>query len=577
MQLFKSYYPYIRGSRTRCLLAPLFKMLEAVLELFTPLVVARMIDQGIAAENKVYVVKMVGLLALFAAVGLAFSLTAQYFAASASVSFVQRLKSALFDRTIRLTDAQTNAVGVPTLIARMTGDMDTVQNGVNLSLRLLLRSPFVVVGAMIMAFTVDAKAAVTFAVVIPLLSLIVFGILFATIPLYDRIRTALDSVLSTARESLIGVRVLRAFRVEAMQTAEFKNKNDRLTRLQETTGRISALLNPLTVILIDLAIAVLIYIGAVRVDRGLLTQGAVVALYNYMAQILIELIKFANLVITITKSIACARRIGSVLEMPARQKTDGAEQGAGSEAIRFDHVTFAYENAGDATLRDVSFSVRRGETVGVIGATGSGKSTLIDLIPGFYSVSDGSVSVLGVNIKDWDPRALREKIAIVPQKSQLVKGTVRSNLLWGNPNATDEMLIEALQAAQAYEFVMEKGGLDAPVGQAGNGFSGGQRQRLCIARALVRHADILILDDSFSALDYVTDAAVRRGIAQACRDTTVVIVSQRTSSILHADQILLMEDGVCTVGTHDSLLRTSSVYHEIHRTQFEEEATADEA
>lgn len=577
MQLFKIYYPYIRGSRTRCLLAPLFKMLEAVLELFTPLVVARMIDQGIAAENKVYVVKMVGLLALFAAIGLAFSLTAQYFAASASVSFVQRLKSALFDRTIRLTDAQTNAVGVPTLIARMTGDMDTVQNGVNLSLRLLLRSPFVVVGAMIMAFTVDAKAAVTFAVVIPLLSLIVFGILFATIPLYDRIRTALDSVLSTARESLIGVRVLRAFRVEAMQTAEFKNKNDRLTRLQETTGRISALLNPLTVILIDLAIAVLIYIGAVRVDRGLLTQGAVVALYNYMAQILIELIKFANLVITITKSIACARRIGSVLEMPARQKTDGAEQGAGSEAIRFDHVTFAYENAGDATLRDVSFSVRRGETVGVIGATGSGKSTLIDLIPGFYSVSDGSVSVLGVNIKDWDPRALREKIAIVPQKSQLVKGTVRSNLLWGNPNATDEMLIEALQAAQAYEFVMEKGGLDASVGQAGSGFSGGQRQRLCIARALVRHADILILDDSFSALDYVTDAAVRRGIAQACRDTTVVIVSQRTSSILHADQILLMEDGVCTVGTHDSLLRTSSVYREIHRTQFEEEATADEA
>ncbi|MBR4726407.1 MAG: ABC transporter ATP-binding protein [Clostridia bacterium] len=574
MRLLKLFAPYLRGSRAQCVLAPLFKMSEAVLELLTPLVVARMIDQGIAAGDRNYILKMVGLLALFAAAGLAFSLTAQYFAARASVSFVQRLKSALFDRAVRLPDAQTDAIGVPTLIARMTGDMDTVQNGVNLSLRLLLRSPFVVVGAMIMAFTVDAKAAVTFAVVIPLLSLIVFGILYATIPLYDRIRSALDGVLSTAREGLIGVRVLRAFRVEHRQTEEFKAKNDRLTRLQESTGRISALLNPLTVILIDLAVAVLIYAGAVRVDRGLLTQGAVVALYNYMAQILIELIKFANLVITITKSVACARRIGTVLELPVERQTGSVTNGAGNDAIRFDHVTFAYENAGEATLRDVSFTVRRGETVGIIGATGAGKSTLIDLIPGFYTTDKGEVFVLGENVKDWSPQALRARIAIVPQKSRLVKGTVRSNLLWGDPAATDKALIEALKTAQAYEFVMEKGGLDAPVGQAGSGFSGGQRQRLCIARALVRHADLLILDDSFSALDYVTEAAVRRGIAQTCADTTVVIVSQRTSSILHADRILLMEEGVCTVGTHESLLRSSAVYREIHQTQFEEEATA---
>ena len=577
MHFLKLFAPYLRGSRLRCVLAPLFKMLEAVLELFTPLVVARMIDLGIGAGDKNYVFKMVGLLALFAAVGLAFSLTAQYFAAGASVSFTQRLRSALFDRAVHLTDPQTNAVGVPTLIGRMTGDMDTVQTGVNLSLRLLLRSPFVVAGAMIMAFTVDANAAVTFAVVIPLLSLIVFGILIATIPLYDRIRSALDGVLLTARESLNGVRVLRAFRVERLLTKEFKEKNDRLTRLQEATGRISALLNPLTILLIDLAIAILIYRGAVRVDRGLLTQGAVVALYNYMAQILVELIKFANLVITITKSIACARRIGSVLELPAAPRTGSASEGDGAEAIRFDHVTFTYENAGDATLRDVSFCVRRGETVGIIGATGSGKSTLIDLIPAFYTAEKGDVFVFGKNTKDWDPASLRKKIAIVPQRSQLVKGTVRSNLLWGDPNATEAAMIEALKIAQAYDFVMEKGGLDAPVGQAGGGFSGGQRQRLCIARALVRQAELLILDDSFSALDYVTDAAVRRGISQACRDTTVVIVSQRTSSILHADQILLLEDGVCTPGTHASLMRTSSVYREIHLTQFEEEATAHEA
>ncbi|MBQ6266688.1 MAG: ABC transporter ATP-binding protein [Clostridia bacterium] len=574
MRLFKLFAPYLRGSRTQCVLAPLFKMSEAVLELLTPLVVARMIDQGIAAGDRNYIIKMVGLLALFAAVGLAFSLTAQYFAAHASVSFVQRLKSALFDRAVRLTDAQTDAVGVPTLIARMTGDMDTVQNGVNLSLRLLLRSPFVVAGAMIMAFTVDARAAVTFAVVIPLLSLIVFGILYATIPLYDRIRAALDGVLSTAREGLIGVRVLRAFRVEHRQTEEFKEKNERLTRLQIATGRISALLNPLTVILIDLAVAVLIYVGAVRVDRGLLTQGAVVALYNYMAQILIELIKFANLVITITKSVACARRIGGVLDLPVEKQTGGVTTGAGEEAIRFDHVTFTYENAGEATLRDVSFTARRGETVGVIGATGAGKSTLIDLIPGFYKTERGDVFVLGANVKDWDPQALRSRIAIVPQKSRLVKGTVRSNLLWGDPDASEDTLIEALKVAKAYDFVMEKGGLDAPVGQAGSGFSGGQRQRLCIARALVRHAEILILDDSFSALDYVTEAAVRRGIARSCKDTTVVIVSQRTSSILHADRILLMEEGACTVGTHASLLQMSDVYREIHRTQFEEEAAA---
>lgn len=573
MRLIRLFSPYLRGSRLQCVLAPLFKMLEAALELFTPLIVARLIDRGIAAGDRRCVLAMSGVLVLFAAVGLAFSITAQFFAANASVSFVQRLKDALFARAVRLSDAQTNAVGVPTLIGRMTGDMDTVQNGVNLFLRLLLRSPFVVVGAMVMAFTVDAKAAVTFAVVIPLLSLIVFGILIATIPLYRRIRSALDALLSSAREGLIGVRVLRAFRVEKRQTAEFNDKNETLTKLQEATGKISALLNPLTIILIDLAVAVLIYIGAVRVDRGALTQGAVVALYNYMAQILVELIKFANLVITMTKSIACAHRIGDLLSLPA-EETDGHESTPKGETIvSFDHVSFSYALAGEPTLRDVTFSIRRGETVGIIGATGAGKSTLIDLIPAFYLPTAGSVKVFGTETKDWDLQALRDQIAIVPQTSRLVKGTVRSNLLWGDADATDETLLQALRIAQAYDFVMEKGGLDAPVGQAGSGFSGGQRQRLCIARALVRQARLLILDDSFSALDYVTDAAVRRGISEFCRDTTVIIVSQRTSSILHADKILLMEEGGCTVGTHASLLADSDVYREIHQTQFEE-ATA---
>lgn len=572
---------YLKGSRLQCVLAPLFKMFEAILELFVPLVVAAIIDQGIANSDKPYIFKMCAVLVLLGAVGLAFSITAQYFAAKASTAFVKRLKHALFAHIGRLSYEKSDSVGTSTLITRMTGDMDSVQSGLNLTLRLLLRSPFVVIGAMIMAFTVDSKAALTFVVVIPALSVVVFGIMLFCIPLYKKVRAALDKVLCTARESLVGARVVRAFCKEDEQVEEFKERNDALTVIQEYTGRISALLNPVTCIIINIGIAALIYVGAIRVDTGIITQGAVVALYNYMSQILVELIKFANLIISITKSVACAGRISAVLGMEIEDGNKGtahwrAENDTNVETdyVEFRDVSFAYAGAGENSLENVSFSVRRGETVGIIGSTGSGKTTLVNLIPAFYRASAGEVLVGGSNVNEIPLEELRSKIAVVPQKAVLFKGTVRDNMLWGNPDASDEEITKALEIAQAAQFVAEKQGLDTPVEQGGRNFSGGQRQRLSVARALVKKAKILILDDSSSALDYATDAAMRKAIAEVQGETAVFIVSQRTSSIMHADKIVVLDDGAAAVGTHEELLKNNAVYREIHLSQFDGEVSA---
>ncbi len=568
----KSLFKYLKGSRLQCVLAPLFKMFEAILELFVPLVVAGIIDKGIVASDKNYIIKMCGVLVLLGAVGLAFSVTAQFFSAQAAVGFTKRLKHAVFGHIGRFSCSQIDKAGTSTLITRMTGDMDSVQNGLNLTLRLLLRSPFVVIGAMIMAFTVDSKAAMTFVVVIPALSVVVFGIMFLCIPLYKKVRVALDKVLCTARESLTGAKVIRAFCKEDEQIAEFEERNDALTKIQEYTGKISALMNPVTCIIINIGIAVLIYIGAIRVDTGIITQGAVVALYNYMSQILVELVKFANLIISITKSVACAGRISAVLETPVEsgEGTAQIDEKAGN-IVEFRNVSFMYDGAGENSLENISFSVKKGETVGIIGGTGSGKTTLVNLIPAFYKATSGEVLVGGADVKDISTEELRRKIAVVPQKAMLFKGTIKENMLWGKPDATDEEINKALEIAQATDFVAQKdGGINAAVEQGGRNFSGGQRQRLSVARALIKKADILILDDSSSALDYATDASMRKAIEANQGDTAVFIVSQRTSSIMHADKIILLDDGVASVGTHEELLKTNAVYKEIHLTQFEE-------
>ncbi len=572
----KKLLKYLKGSRTLCVLAPLFKMFEAILELFVPIVVAKIIDTGIVSGDKTYILKMCALLVLLGAVSLAFSLTAQFFAAKASVSFVKRLKHAVFAHIGRFSYEKLDSLGTSTLITRMTGDMDSVQNGLNLTLRLLLRSPFVVIGAMIMAFTVDSKAAVTFAVVIPLLSVVVFGIMFFCIPLYKKVRIALDRVLSTARESLTGARVLRAFCKEDEQIEEFKERNDSLTAIQEYTGRISAMLNPLTCVIINIGIAVLIYNGAIRVEAGLITQGAVVALYNYMSQILVELVKFASLIISITKSVACAGRISAVLDVPAEIDDGNAKIDDKSENIvEFRNVSFSYAGAGENSLDNITFTVKKGETVGIIGSTGSGKTTLVNLIPAFYKATSGKVLVGGEDVNDLSLENLRSRVAVVPQKSVLFKGTIRENMLWGKENATDEEIMNALEVAQAAEFVLQKDGvLDAPVEQGGRNFSGGQRQRLAVARAVIKKADILILDDSSSALDYATDAAMRKAIAQQQDEAAVFIVSQRTSSIMHADKIIVLDDGIAEIGTHEQLLKNNAVYREIHLSQFDEEESA---
>ena len=569
---------YLSDYKKESIFGPLFKLLEASFELLVPLVVAAIIDQGIANGDKGVTVKLCLLLLLLGVVGLISSVTAQYFAAKAAVGFAAKVRRVLFAHIQTLSYSDLDTLGTTTLVTRMTSDMNQVQYGVNMTLRLLLRSPFVVFGAMIMAFTVDAKAALTFVVTIPVLTAVVFAIMLVCIPLYRQVQEKLDGVLLSTRENLTGVRVIRAFCKEKEERETFERRNGELTESQKFVGRISALMNPVTYIIINAAVIVLIYIGALRVDRGLLTQGAVVALYNYMSQILVELIKLANLIISVTKSVACGNRIQAVLEIsPGMTFPEEDEAQVGNPAsvysVEFRHADLCYPNAGEHSLTDVDFCVKRGETVGVIGGTGSGKTSLVNLIPRFYDVTGGEVLVDGVNVKQYTKSALREKIGVVPQKAVLFKGTIRDNLRWGNANASDKELLAAVAIAQASEVVAGKeGGLDYEIAQGGGNLSGGQRQRLTIARALVRKPSILILDDSASALDYATDAALRKAIRHMEGHPTVFIVSQRTASIQHADKIVVLDDGrIVGLGTHDTLLQTCEVYREIHDSQFKKE------
>lgn len=567
---------YLKEYKKESVLGPLFKLLEATLELFVPLVVAAIIDTGIGNQDRGYVVKMCLVLVLLGLIGLAFSVTAQYFAAKAAVGFVTTIRHVLFGHIQKLSYAELDTQGTSTLITRMTSDMNQVQNGVNLTLRLLLRSPFVVIGAMVMAFTIDVKAALVFVVGIPALAVVVFGVMLACIPLYRKVQNRLDKVLGLTRENLTGVRVLRAFCKEEEQEAEFQKQNQTLTDTQKFVGRISALLNPLTYVIINVAIIALIWIGAIRVDMGIITQGAVVALYNYMSQILTELIKLANLIINITKSVACGNRIQSVLEVEPSVK-DGAatvsgdgEAGKSAYSVVFEHAGIRYPDAAQEAVSDITLNVRPGETIGIIGGTGAGKSSLVNLIPRFYDCSSGAVYVDGRNVCAYGLTELRDKIGVVPQKSVLFAGTIRSNMQWGKPDATDEEIFAALEIAQAKDVVSKKEkGLDTEVEQGGKNFSGGQRQRLTIARALVKQPEILILDDSSSALDFATDAALRMAIGSMKHKPTLFIVSQRTSAIQYADKIVVLDDGsVVGIGTHEELMNTCEVYREIYDSQY---------
>ena len=570
---------YMKQYVKESILGPLFKLLEASFELFVPLVMAAIIDRGIANADTPYILRMGGLLIALALVGLICSITAQWFAARAAVGFAGKLRHEVFARIGRLSYTQLDEQGNSTLITRLTSDINQVQNGVNLTLRLFLRSPFVVFGAMIMAFTIDVPSALVFAVLIPVLCAVVFGIMLWGIPRYRAVQNKLDGVLSSARENLSGVRVIRAFAQEEHEIERFRRENDELTHLQLFVGRVSVLMNPLTYLLLNAALAALIYTGAVRVDMGALTQGQVVALVNYMLQILTELIKMANLIVTMTRAAACGDRVQSILELPPRDaNAAGAQAGlSDAPAVEFDDVTMRYAGAGAPSLSDISFTARPGQTIGVIGGTGAGKTTLVDLIGGLYPAESGAVRVFGVPVKDWSEQALRQKIGLVPQRAALFRGTIRDNLRWGNENATDEELFEALRTAQALDFVMEKpGALDFVIEQGARNLSGGQRQRLTIARALVRKPEILILDDSASALDYATDAALRAAIREASRNMTVFIVSQRTASLLAADEILVLDDGALAAsGTHEALLASCPLYQEIYESQFpEKEETA---
>lgn len=567
----KKLLVYLKDYIKESILGPLFKLLEALFELFVPLVIAAIIDTGIENNDIGYIVKMCLVLVLLGFVGLAFSITAQYFAAKASVGFVSKVRHVLFGHIQSLSYSELDSIGTSTLITRMTSDMNQVQNGMNLALRLLLRSPFVVFGAMIMAFTIDVPSAMIFVYVTIVLLIVVFGIMLGSIPLYKKVQQKLDSVMTVTRENLTGVRVIRAFCKEDEETEDFIRKNNELTASQKFVGRISALMNPVTYVIINLAIIWLIYTGAVRVEEGILTQGAVVALYNYMSQILVELIKLANLIINITKSIACGNRIQAVLEIKPDLESGSSSCRDGS--VEFDHVNLRYKNAGADSLSDITFTAAKGETIGIIGGTGSGKSSLVNLIPRFYDAASGEVRVGGTNVKDMDVEELREKIGVVPQKAVLFHGTIRENMQWGVTNATDDEIMEAITAAQGLDVIKAKGGLDCEIEQGGKNLSGGQRQRLTIARALVKKPEILILDDSASALDFATDAALRKSLRELDYHPTVFIVSQRTSSIQHADKIIVLDDGAAVgIGTHDELMKNCSVYQEIYNSQFKKEA-----
>lgn len=567
---------YLGVYKKESILGPLFKLLEASFELFVPLVVAAIIDTGIGNSDRGYVVKMSLVLVALGIIGLICAVTAQYYAAKASVGFTAKVRRVLFGHIQRLSYSELDTVGTSTLITRMTSDMNQVQSGLNLTLRLLLRSPFVVFGAMIMSFTIDVKTALTFLVTIPLLSIVVFGIMLICIPLYKKVQSKLDSVLSTTRANLTGVRVIRAFCREDEEIDRFEKQNEALTDEQKFVGKISALMNPVTYVIINFSIIVLIYIGAIRVEQGIITQGLVIALYNYMSQILVELIKLASLIISITKSVACGNRIQAVLEIePGMSAPESlADEKPDSEyAVEFRHADLCYKNAGENSLTDINFSVRKGDTVGIIGGTGSGKSSLVNLIPRFYDAAQGEVLVDGINVKDYPLEALRNKIGVVPQKAVLFKGTIRENMQWGNANATDEEINCAISVAQATEVVAGKeGGLDYEIAQGGKNLSGGQRQRFTIARALVKKPEILILDDSASALDLATDAALRKAIRALPENPTVFIVSQRAASIQHADKIIVLDDGkIVGMGKHDELLNTCEVYAEIYNSQFKQE------
>lgn len=571
---------YLKDYKKESILAPLFKLLEAFFELLVPLVMANIIDYGISNRNMGYIGKMGLLLLLLGVVGLASSITAQFFAAKAAVGFSTQLRQALFDHIEDLSFTDIDKAGTSTMITRMTSDVNQVQSGINMTLRLFLRSPIIVFGAMIMAFTIDVKCALIFVVAIPLLSVVVFGIILSTIPMYKKVQSKLDQVLGITRENLTGVRVIRAFHQEAKEADRFRENNEALSAMQIFVGKISACMNPVTYIIVNGAIIALIYTGAVQVNIGNLSQGEVVAIINYMNQILVELVKLANLIVTMTKALACAERVASVFDIGADAAYVGAQDQKLADKVDksapfldFKHVSLTYQGAGAPTLQDMNFTVNRGDTVGIIGGTGSGKTSLVNLIPGFYPATEGEILLEGRDIRTMSDEELRGRIGVVPQKAVLFKGTIRSNLQWGKPDATEEEMWKALELAQASEVVDGKPGkLDATVAQNGKNFSGGQRQRLTIARALVRNPEILILDDSASALDYATDAKLRAAIRTLEDKTTTFIVSQRASTIRHADKIIVLDDGeIAGMGNHDELLKDCTVYQEIYYSQYPEQ------
>ena len=571
---------YLKDYKKESILAPLFKLLEAFFELLVPLVMANIIDYGISNRNMGYIGKMGLLLLLLGVVGLASSITAQFFAAKAAVGFSTQLRQALFDHIEDLSFTDIDKAGTSTMITRMTSDVNQVQSGINMTLRLFLRSPIIVFGAMIMAFTIDVKCALIFVVAIPLLSVVVFGIILSTIPMYKKVQSKLDQVLGITRENLTGVRVIRAFHQEAKESDRFRENNEALSAMQIFVGKISACMNPVTYIIVNGAIIALIYTGAVQVNIGNLSQGEVVAIINYMNQILVELVKLANLIVTMTKALACAERVASVFDIGADAAYVGAQDQKLADKVDksapfldFKHLSLTYQGAGAPTLQDMNFTVNRGDTVGIIGGTGSGKTSLVNLIPGFYPATEGEILLEGRDIRTMSDEELRGRIGVVPQKAVLFKGTIRSNLQWGKPDATEEEMWKALELAQASEVVDGKPGkLDATVAQNGKNFSGGQRQRLTIARALVRNPEILILDDSASALDYATDAKLRAAIRTLEDKTTTFIVSQRASTIRHADKIIVLDDGeIAGMGTHDELLKDCTVYQEIYYSQYPEQ------
>ncbi len=573
----KKLLVYLKDCKKEVVLAPLFKLLEACFELFVPLVIASIIDKGIPAEDMGYIGKMGLCLLALAVIGLVFAITAQFFAAKAAVTFSTRLRQALFEHIQGLNFTNIDKAGTSTLITRMTADVNQCQNGVNMVLRLFLRSPIIVFGAMIMAFTIDVKSALIFVVAIPVLAVIVFGIMLITMPLYKKVQSSLDAVLGTTRENLTGIRVIRAFHQEKKEEERFKEQNAVLAAAQVHVGKISAIMNPLTYVIVNGAIIALIYTGAIQVNVGNLTQGDVVAIINYMSQILVELVKLANLIVLVSKAMASADRVAAIFDITNEEILPEKERVATGEVpfLEFDHVSVTYAGAGDETLHDMHFTVNKGDTIGIIGGTGSGKSSLVNLLPGFYPATGGTIRLEGKDIKAIPEDELRERMGIVPQKAVLFKGTIRSNLQWGKQDATDEEMWKAIDLAQAREVVEGKGGLDGEIAQNGKNLSGGQRQRLTIARALVRQPDILILDDSASALDYATDAKLRAALRTLEGETTIFIVSQRASTIMHADKIVVLDDGeVAGLGTHEELLASCEVYQEIYYSQYEKGGAA---